>query len=345
MLHARVTPHGIGMGIGNSASSADQFNSCILILCQSILLVLLVCSELETDLKQERVQDARSLEKGNFETSREGLSQMWRYFAQHASWPLSSFAARRLISREGEIFLVGQGLSTFPEVLLSLKNEIKTLDLSDNEVSILPDFIGDFQSLENLKMPRNSLRHLPKSLGKLRHLKSLDFGNNNIEELGPWIGHLTALRNLNLKDNKLRSIPEEIGSLTGLISLGLKSNLLDQLPRGMGNLKSLVHLFITDNQLTSLPADIGGCTGLRKIQASHNRLSELPDTMRHMEALEFLRLACNRFERFPLELFRALPALTWLALSGNPATNRLVQQKEAPRLGPPDLHLTGLGLK
>eukprot|EP00854_Cymbomonas_tetramitiformis_P011210 gene11209-13247_t len=270
---------------------------------------------------------------------------MWRYFAQHASWPLSSFAARRLISREGEIFLVGQGLSTFPEVLLSLKNEIKTLDLSDNEVSILPDFIGDFQSLENLKMPRNSLRHLPKSLGKLRHLKSLDFGNNNIEELGPWIGHLTALRNLNLKDNKLRSIPEEIGSLTGLISLGLKSNLLDQLPRGMGNLKSLVHLFITDNQLTSLPADIGGCTGLRKIQASHNRLSELPDTMRHMEALEFLRLACNRFERFPLELFRALPALTWLALSGNPATNRLVQQKEAPRLGPPDLHLTGLGLK
>jgi Leucine-rich repeat (LRR) protein len=58
---------------------------------------------------------------------------------------------------------------------------------------------------------------------------------------------------------------------------------------------------------------------MRKLMLSSNLLPSVPRPIASMPHLELLRLANNRISRVPPWLLHDLPALSWLALAGNPA--------------------------
>ena len=59
-----------------------------------------------------------------------------------------------------------------------LKN-IKELIIKRCDLKILPDFIGDFEHLENLNLSENELKSIPESLANLSKLKTIDFSKQS----------------------------------------------------------------------------------------------------------------------------------------------------------------------
>ena len=65
--------------------------------------------------------------------------------------------------------------------IISLSNQLTTLDLSNNKLEELPTAFGLFQQLRILNMCNNNIKSLPNSLGYLKLLKELIVKNNPLE--------------------------------------------------------------------------------------------------------------------------------------------------------------------
>ena len=70
----------------------------------------------------------------------------------------------------------------------------------------------------------NQLTALPESLGQLTALQTLLLSGNHISALPASLGQLTALERLNLSDNQISALPESLGRLNGLRELYLHNN-------------------------------------------------------------------------------------------------------------------------
>lgn len=123
-------------------------------------------------------------------------------------------------------------ISFYTPTLIELANKINQfgeLNLSDQEITSLPENIGDLQNIKYLYLSNNNLENLPDS-----------------------IGNCDSLIRLSLQNNKLRVLPESIGRLQNLVSLHLDHNNLESLPSSIVDCKSLELLTITENKFNRL---------------------------------------------------------------------------------------------
>ena len=170
-------------------------------------------------------------------------------------------------------------------ILLSFFINIVTLNLSNNQLTALPDSIGKLTNLVILNLSYNQLKELPPDIGKLTNLTHLYISLNQLKELPPDIGKLTYLEHLWLDSNQLKELPPDIGKLTNLVTLNLSNNQLIKLPDSIGNLTDLITLNLNSNQLKELPPDIGKLTKLITLHLMFNKitadkLSALPDSIK-----------------------------------------------------------------
>ena len=155
---------------------------------------------------------------------------------------------------------------------LSVCSSITKLEAQQNKISILPPQIlmgGLSIHLKSLDLSRNLLSALPDEIGMLDQLQQLNLQQNRLSSL-PWsIGYLTSLVELQLGHNQINSIPDDISKCTALKTLDVRNNKLTALCEGLCDLK--LHLIdAQNNDLRGLPPRLGLMTSLRAITLEGN---------------------------------------------------------------------------
>ncbi|MDC0610945.1 leucine-rich repeat-containing serine/threonine-protein kinase [Vibrio sp.] len=143
-------------------------------------------------------------------------------------------------------------LTEFPTEIFSLADSLEILDLTDNNLSSLPDELEQLTKLKVLFCSKNLFQHLPSVLGRCHNLTMVGFKSNQISEV-PSESLSPSLRWLILTDNCISALPDSIGQCSKLQKLMLAGNRLTSLPKSLASCHQLELLRISANQLTHLP--------------------------------------------------------------------------------------------
>jgi len=102
---------------------------------------------------------------------------------------------------------------------------MQNLDLSKNQLSVLPESICNLGALVELDVSSNDLEELPQGIGKLSKLVKVDASYNRFSFFPRALLDCTDLELLNLEENNIGSVPNEIAlKLTNLQNLLLDGN-------------------------------------------------------------------------------------------------------------------------
>ena len=148
--------------------------------------------------------------------------------------------------------------------------------------------------ITHLNLSNNQLTQLPDSLSNLVNLQHLNLSRNKLTQLPDFFGNLVNLEWLDLSNNQLTQFSGPIGNLVNLEWLDLDRNELTQLPDSFGNLVNLQMLWLSNNQLTSLPDSFNKLVNVYKLCLNYNKLTQLPHGMSNLN-LKFLYLSRNQF--------------------------------------------------
>jgi len=139
--------------------------------------------------------------------------------------------------------------------ILTLADTLEILDLSNNQLSQLPDEITQLTQLKIIFASQNLFTTLPNILGACPALEMVGFKSNQITKV-PKGSLPKQLRWLILTDNQITDLPETLGQCTRLQKLALAGNQLTYLPSSMSALHNLELLRISANQLTEFPTQL-----------------------------------------------------------------------------------------
>jgi hypothetical protein len=213
---------------------------------------------------------------------------------------------RKAKGQGGRLDLAGIGLREVPSEVWTL-TDLVDLQLSNNEITALPEAFGHLKRLERLGVAGNRLRALPESIGNCAKLEGLWAHGNLLGSLPATIEKCEWMRNLMLAGNRLRSLPDGIGKLDALEELSVPGNRLEAIPETVEECVSLRVLDLHGNRVRSLPAALGTkCRALEDIQAQGNRLTSLPESLCEARRLKRLNVAENELTSLPEKLGNAV---------------------------------------
>lgn len=168
------------------------------------------------------------------------------------------------------------------------------LDLSNNEISIIPNNILNLKDLILFRMINNKIKELPNELFELKNLKSLDVSSNKINSIQKNIINCSSLVEINFLNNQIKEFPSIINKLENLEIINLAKNELEIFPNFSGLYK------------------------LKKLDLSENRINELEGSkLKGLISLDQLLLNKNKIIRIENDFFKDTNNLTLLDLKEN----------------------------
>jgi len=171
---------------------------------------------------------------------------------------------------------------------------ITRLQLVENLTEFPREIFDLADTLEILDLSNNQLSSLPEDLHRLTHLKILFASNNRFETLPEVLGQCPKLEMIGFKANQIRTVPA--ASLPEQTRwLILTDNQITTLPERMGQLQRLQKLALAGNRLTALPASMAQCRNLELVRLSANQLQALPSWLLQLPKLTWLAFAGNPF--------------------------------------------------
>lgn len=165
------------------------------------------------------------------------------------------------------------GLTEFPREIFELADSLEILNLSGNQLSHLPDDLGQFKKLRILFCSDNPFTHLPEVLSECPQLSMVGFKANQIRHV-PAAALSPSLRWLILTNNQIETLPDSLGQCSGMQKLMLAGNRLQALPETMIDCHKLELLRISSNRFAALPDWLLSLPRLTWLAYADNPLSE-----------------------------------------------------------------------
>lgn len=215
-------------------------------------------------------------------------------------------------SRIREVQLTDDHLSHIPEWIFEI-GHLLVLKIKNNPITEIPPAIDRLRWLQVLKVTYAKIRVVPAGLSTLISLTNLSFSHNPIDVFPSEIFKLTRLKVLNLCDCQYSEIPEELGELKGLENLGIARNPLKRLPQSIGRLARLQLLNAFDCQLIALPDSFTKLEGLSQLHLANNKFTSLNNLTRHLPRLINLFIGQNPLTE--MEPWQGSPYLGGLSLN------------------------------
>ncbi|KAG5326596.1 LRC57 protein, partial [Acromyrmex heyeri] len=188
-------------------------------------------------------------------------------------------------------------LDKFSRKLHDLAPTLRTLDLSENSFTTLPNEIGDFTLLKQLNFSHNRLTALPGTLGALEKLEGLNCAANQIRSIPLSLGNLNHLKQVNLSDNQISDFPLMFCGLRHLDVLDLSKNRLTIVPDAAAGLH-VIELNLNQNQIATISEKLADCPRLKTLRLEENclQLSSVPIRLLKDSKVSVLALEGNLFE-------------------------------------------------
>ncbi|KAL7713052.1 Villin [Entamoeba marina] len=183
----------------------------------------------------------------------------------------------------------------FVDDVVILNNKmIRFLNCEKNKIYKISPLMGGLP-LERLHMGKNNITIIPDTLGDCQQLTYLNLSLNQIVEIPPMLNNLTGLKQLILFGNKIKQIPNL--SNCPLTLLNLADNEITTFPLGL-NCISLQKLYLDNNNIHTIPNDISKLVTLRELTLGSNTIEELPIELTKLISLKSLDIASNDLEDF-----------------------------------------------
>lgn len=199
--------------------------------------------------------------------------------------------------KTGVLNLSKSKLSEFPKKLISLSPVLRTLDLSDNSLTFLPEEIGSFSSLKLITCNNNKLTTLPEEVGMMVKLETLSFAGNRLSNLPKSLSLLVNLKHVNLSGNQLKDFPVLFCGLKHLDVLDVSNNLIESVPSDVSTLRA-TEVNLNQNRVSFLASDIADCPRLKTLRLEENclQLTAIPGRLLTDSKVSLLTLEGNLFE-------------------------------------------------
>jgi len=200
-------------------------------------------------------------------------------------------------TRTGVFQLKKANLSEFPKDIQKLKNTVRSLDLSDNKIEIIPSFLGEFVSLKQLTINNNHISEIPFEISSLKKLETLSLSLNIITFIPNSLSSLSSLRNVHINGNHLTTFPLVLASIKTLEFLDLSNNKITSIPDKIDQLQAY-ELNMNQNQITYISKDIASAPRLKILRLEENcfNLDAFPKSILTDSQISLLTLEGNLFE-------------------------------------------------
>lgn len=162
-------------------------------------------------------------------------------------------------------------LKEFPPGFRQLEDVLRTLDLSDNKFTVLPEEISRFMQLKHLNLNKNKLSKLPDCIGALTKLETLNACHNNLSTLPRTLSNMIHLKQVYLSNNQLKEFPTVFCGLKYLDVLDLSKNLISIVPAEVSTL-NVTELNLNQNQVSEISPQIANCPRLKTLRVEENCL-------------------------------------------------------------------------
>jgi adenylate cyclase len=221
-------------------------------------------------------------------------------------------ASLSLASRLTMLDISNNRIKDLEDAELQKLQSLQGLRLSNNRLTRLPSYFGQYRALRSLNLSSNSLSEFPDFLCDVRTLVDLDISFNSVSSL-PKIGQLTCLERLWATNNRLSgSFPPTLSNLVNLKEIDLRFNALDNMDV-MSHLPQLEYLMIGHNSISSFE---GFFRKIRVLHMNHNPVTRFAMT-ESVPSLSVLNLASAKLSHLPEDLFPRITGLTKLILDKN----------------------------
>jgi Leucine-rich repeat (LRR) protein len=142
--------------------------------------------------------------------------------------------------------LYGCGFTDIPKELIAFTN-LEELDLTGNDMS-KSEFSGleNIKTLKSLNLTECNLSKFPLAVIYLQNLETLNLWNNKISNIPDELYNVISLKSLTIGNNNLNYLSPKISQLINLESFESSSTNISVYPKAMKKLKKLTEIYPSD---------------------------------------------------------------------------------------------------
>lgn len=166
---------------------------------------------------------------------------------------------------------LSEQLTKLPREILTLSDSLEILDVSNNLLCELPEWLTELTQLKIVFASNNRFTRLPLVLGQCERLEMVGFKSNQIVRVAE------------------ESLPEQLRWLI------LTDNQIEQLPESLGHRPRLQKLALAGNKITALPKSFKNLLNLELVRLSANQLDVFPQVLLELPKLAWMAFAGNPF--------------------------------------------------